>query len=112
VKLSAERVARNDAAFRSANEHVEQAAEEAGVELVPFICECADPTCMEIVNLTLAEYELVRSDSRRFLKVPGHEANAGGWARVVDRNDRFVTVEKIGEAAEIAEQLDERGRVT
>jgi hypothetical protein len=34
-----------------------------------------------------------------------------GYARVVERHDGYVVVEKIGEAAEIVKQLDECGGV-
>ena len=52
-RLMEERIAKNDAKFREANERISAAAEEHAVEgmRIPFICECADPTCMEIVRL-------------------------------------------------------------
>jgi hypothetical protein len=78
---------------------------------VPFICECADPACTELVRLSLAEYEAVRADSRHFLNAPGHEVNADGYGRVVSNQDGYVVVEKLGEAAKIVEQLDPREEV-
>jgi hypothetical protein len=48
----------------------------------------------------------VRNDSTRFFVVPGHEDER--VERVVERNDRYVVVEKIGEAAEEADDLDPR----
>jgi hypothetical protein len=104
----AQRVAQNDALFREANERIERVAGEAGVELVPFICECADERCTELVTLTLDQYEDVRRDSKLFLNVPGHEASAMGWAQVVERHDAYVVVAKVGEAGELAEDLDAR----
>ena len=110
--VSQERIARNDALFRSANERIRDAAEEYEItQHVPFFCECADATCREIVQLSLEEYEAVRADSRTFFNVPGHEANAQGAADVVDRNDRYVTLVKTDRAGEVAEELDERDRV-
>jgi hypothetical protein len=109
--ISAERVARNDAVFREANEGIRAVAGQTELdetELVPFICECADVHCTEIVQLSTVEYEAVRSDPTRFLKAPGHERNAHGWARVVDEFDRYTVAEKVGEAAEIAAELDPR----
>jgi hypothetical protein len=106
--LEAVRVAKNDATFRNANEKIARAAEGTDVEQVPFICECADERCTEIVRLTLAEYEHVRADGRRFMKAPGHEVNAVPHARVIERHDGYLVVEKVGEAAEIAEELDPR----
>ena len=108
---SAERVARNDAAFREANDQINDVAQsfdrEDG-ELLPFLCECADVSCTEIVRLTPTEYEAVRREPTRFLNAHGHVRNAEGWARVVEEFDRYTVVEKIGEAGEIAAELDPR----
>lgn len=105
--LSAERIARNDAIFRNANEGISEAAEAVEMEdRVPFICECADPACREIVQLSMQEYREIREDPRLFLNVPGHEASAQGWAQVVEKHDRYVVVLKVGPAGEVAEQLE------
>jgi hypothetical protein len=109
TELMAERIARNQATFRDANERIGAAAGVYEVETpVPFICECADPTCSEIVRLLLVQYEEIRSDPRRFLNVPGHQAAAQGAAVVVEERDGYTIVEKVGLAGEIAEALDER----
>jgi hypothetical protein len=106
----AERVARNDAAFRSANDKISDAAE--GLDHVPFLCECAEPSCTATIVLTTEEYEEVRADSRHFLNVPGHQVAAQGWARVVDDRGRYVIVEKIGDAGALVEELSEREGVS
>lgn len=74
------------------------------VEVPPFICECSDPSCTAVVRLTLAEYEHVRGDGRRFFNLPGHEHASGPWGRVVERHDRYLVVEKVGDAADVARQ--------
>lgn len=106
--LSAERIGRNDAIFRHANEGIREAveADETVEGRVPFICECADPTCRELVHLSMEEYGAIREDPRLFLNVPGHQASAQGWGQVVERYERYVVVEKIGPAGEVAEQLE------
>ena len=105
--LSAERIARNDAIFRAANEAISEVAEAARFQdRVPFVCECADPACRDTVRMWLEEYREIRTDPRLFLNVPGHEASAQGWAQVVGRHDGYVVVEKIGPAGEVAEQLE------
>jgi hypothetical protein len=105
----AERVGRNEAIFRRANERIEQYASEVdGERMVPFICECADEACTTTIPLTLDEYEHVRREPTRFVCEPGHEAESGPWGIVVARRPRFVVVEKLGEAAEVAKSLDER----
>lgn len=109
AETTAERVARNDAVFREANEVIRATAERTGMDgLLPALCECADPSCTELVQLTPREYEAVRTNPTWFINVRGHHVNAHGWARPVSENDRFVMVEKIGEAGEIAERLDPR----
>lgn len=107
MDTTAERVAKNDAAFRTANEQIEQRAAEAAMETVPFICECADESCTAIVRLALGEYEQIRANGRWFLVLPGHEAN-DSHAEAVRRDDRYVVVEKTGEAAALVEQLHPR----
>jgi len=107
---AAVRAARNDATFRAANERIESYAVSIGVvggEPLPFLCECADVSCTEIVRMTPAEYKAVREQPARFATLPGHEGDES-WARVVERNERFEVVEKIGVAAEIAAKLDDQ----
>lgn len=105
--VDAEQIARNDAVFRAANERIEQAgAELNAAEPLPFICECADPECRELITLTRSEYEGVRRYSTRFAVVPGHEGD--GDARVVEDRGAYAVVEKVGKAAEVAEALDPR----
>ena len=105
--LSAERIGRNDAIFRQANERIDEIAELGEFEApVPFICECADIGCSELVPMTREEYAEIRDDPRRFLNVPGHQASSQGWAQVVETHDTYVVVEKIGPAGEVAEQLE------
>ena len=106
---TAERVARNDATFREANEHIAERAETYGVHgLIPFVCECAEESCTEIVRLTMDEYTRVRADGARFLNEHGHVAAAQQHARVVEEHERYTVVEKIGRAGEIARELDPR----
>jgi hypothetical protein len=105
---SAERIARNDAVFRSANEAIAEAADEYDVEgPLPVICECAEPTCKEILRLTREEYRQVRSDPRTFLNAPRHQVAARGWGEVVAEHEGYVVVRKIGRAGDIAAGLAE-----
>jgi hypothetical protein len=108
-QTSAERVARNDAAFREANEAIQEKAATWEIDgLLPVICECADTGCRAVVRMTRAEYENVRADPRWFINASGHHVNGQGWVKIVAERDNYVVVEKIGEAGEIAEQLDPR----
>jgi hypothetical protein len=109
IQLTAERVARNQATFREANEGIEQAAREYDVDGgLPFICECSDPVCVEILHVKLSEYEAVRVTPTHFIYAPGHHRAAEGWGVVVEQRDGYEIVEKVGDAANVAEALDPR----
>ena len=108
--MTADRIGRNDSAFRDANEQISAKADEhhtATGQLIPFLCECADEECTSIIQLNLAEYEDVRTDSRQFLNVIGHE-RAEGLIEVMSKNHNHLVVRKAGRAGEIAEALDMR----
>ena len=105
-QLTDERIAANNARFREANEKIRRAAEFHEVASgVPFLCECPDPSCMEIVRLDLADYGAVRTNARWFLKAPTHGPDAGPAARIVTRAETHLVVEKLGRAGEVAEAL-------
>lgn len=105
---SAERIGRNDSIFRDANEGIAEVAEDGPPDSpVPFICECAEPTCKEIVLLTLDEYREIRSDPRWFVNAVGHEVAARGWGEVIAETDGHVVVQKIGRAGEVAAEMAE-----
>jgi hypothetical protein len=93
-----------------ANERIESTAEKMGLAgPVPFICECSDPTCMEIVRLDVDEYEEVRCHPRRFFSVPDHAAAAvqAGAAVVAKELPGYTLSDKIGVAGEVAEKRHE-----
>ena len=101
------RIAENQSRFREANERIEAAAESMQlVGPVPFVCECPDPQCTELVRMVLDEYEAIRAHERRFFVVKGHEeiSVSSGAAVFADGFDeqRYLVLEKIGLAGEIA----------
>ena len=104
------RLGLNETLFREVNERVKSVSEgfaepEAMAE---FVCECGDDSCAARIQMSLAEYERVRSSPIRFVIVPGHELPE--VERVVEENDRFTVVEKLrGGPAELAEAHDPRG---
>jgi hypothetical protein len=102
------RAARNQSAFRQVNEHLEGFAtrvqDSAGKTV--FACECADVACFEQIEMTVDEYEAIRSDPNLFVVLPGHVY--ADVERVVRENGRFVAVAKFGEGAMIAAAADPR----
>ena len=109
VDISAERVARNQATFRAANEAIRESARAYDFSApIPFVCECTDTACHELIRVLPAEYEQVRADARLFLNAEGHEAASGPHGRVVERRDGYNVVEKMGAAGDIVERLDPR----
>jgi len=104
---SAAQRAANESTFRRANEDLEQKAQALafGHEATPYLCECEDPRCTEVVMLARLDYEAVRSDPRQFVIVPGHDAKEDN---VVEERDGFNVVEKTGEEGRLVEQQDPR----
>src|SRR5690348_8618688 len=105
---TAEKIARNNSLFRDANDRIESAAAKHGFERdqpAPFICECSDRRCVEIILLTPAEYQRVRSNPRWFVHAVDHEERLDGAVAPVEKHDRYVIVEKIEHAGEIARRL-------
>ena len=101
-----QRAAQNQSLFREVNERLREAMETT--TLVDFVCECADVACSERVPMSLDEYERVRAEPKTFAVKAGHVYPDVEW--VVNQNDRYSVVEKIGEAGEAAQTLDPRTR--
>jgi hypothetical protein len=100
------KAAKNQSLLREVNERIAQVS-EATAE-TQFLCECANLQCQEILDLSLFEYETVRSSPVQFPIRPGHDVP--GVEHVVSENERYAVVEKIGEAGEISTRLDPRSR--
>jgi hypothetical protein len=99
----AERLGLNEGLFRQVNERLRELGEGFSVvaERADFVCECADEGCAEPIQLTLEEYERVRSDSRWFVVIRPHirpEIERIAW----EIGERAVVVEKPEELAEEA----------
>lgn len=107
----ARKLAVNQSTFRSANERIERAALSHHFERsqsVPFLCECADPDCHETVMLSLSDYEAVRAHANRFFLLAGHEDAEETKERILEAEQGYAVVEKVGTAGEVAERLDPR----
>jgi hypothetical protein len=98
------RVARNEALFREVNERIKDVAQDA--EMLILLCECGDLECRDVLEMTPSEYEGIRAEGELFLLIPGHEDLT--LERVIEPRDRFLVVEKLGEAGDTARDLDPR----
>lgn len=103
-----ERMALNEALFRNANERIRDHAQEHGADsgTMAFYCECSDRDCVERVEISGPEYEVVRSDPTQFVVLPGHLRLE--VEEVVRRAPGFLVVRKVGEAARVAAEEDPR----
>jgi hypothetical protein len=102
------RAAKNEALLRSYNEQVEARHRSVRPSFARWLCECADANCAEPVSLSIEEYEAIRKNARRFLVVPANEHVSPGLERVVQREERYWVVEKVGVGAKVSEELDPR----
>jgi hypothetical protein len=108
MQRSAERAAENEATFRSVNERLEEKAAELGLseERTPYLCECEDERCTQVIQLTRGEYEAVRKHPRTFAVVPGHQESDDS---VVREEAGFTIIEKTGEEGRLVVERDPRG---
>lgn len=105
--MTTRELAGREALFREVNENIASLTDlvtETDHQL--FICECSNTICAESLELALEEYEAVRARPTRFVVKPGHQL--AGIERVVEGNGRFLVVEKIGRAADVAQTDDPR----
>jgi hypothetical protein len=101
------RLALNQAIFREVNDRIAEVATglvNPDPVRYEFFCECSDTDCTDRLELTLGEYESLRSNSTWFVVTPGHDIPR--IEQIVRRNDRYEIVTKLDEAGEIAAAAD------
>ncbi len=90
------RIESNEALFAEANDSI---AVVAGMlrprPLVPFLCECPDPYCREIAELSLGEYAAVRLYANRFVISPHCSGHDYGGTLLVESSERFTVVDRL-----------------
>ncbi len=97
---SLERLARNQSLFREVNERIQYLGEvnerigySAEGATSEFVCECSSTECISTIELTVVEYERVRSNPTWFVIKPDHDL--AQIERVVSRDDGFAVVERL-----------------
>ena len=103
-----ERIAANENRFRRINDELRTGLAKLPREpdVVFFVCECGHGTCTAILELTVAQYESVRANSRRFVVLPGHEIP--DTEVVVDHVAGYAVVEKLPESGSLVDAADPR----
>ena len=77
----------------AANEEIRRAQIEIGASAdapLPFLCECDDVACREIVRLRPDEYSATRKDAKQCIVAVDHPFSG----RVVRTGDGYVIVEE------------------
>lgn len=111
VQAQQEQIGQAQIAFRAQNEAIQASADSLGMlGKVPFVCECPNGDCIEIVRLSFDEYEAIRQLPRLFFNVSGHEqaSVAAGAEKVVSVVGDLTIVEKIGIAGALASDAHDR----
>lgn len=95
VRETLARVASNEAAFAAANDAVADVALRLGPRrFVPFLCECADPACVEVARLSLGEYAAVRLFADRYLVSPLCRSGERAGTLLIEQNERYSVVDR------------------
>ena len=92
--------------YRAVNDQIQQLNTAFGLtngERLQIVCECTRPDCAEPIELTMDEYEEIRSDESRFAIRPHHSFPQGGAPEAT--TDRFWVVV----ATEAEEQESRQG---
>jgi hypothetical protein len=92
------------------NERIRAAKEgrTVWVGIAQWVCECTDENCTERIMMSLDEYEELRANPTHFAVVPDMRHVVPDAERIVEKHEHFWVVEKVGEAAEAAKELDVR----
>jgi enhancing lycopene biosynthesis protein 2 len=106
------RAGKNQSLFRDVNELVHEVNKELGlwVTVSDWVCECADDSCTEQIELSPQQYEEVREQPTHFIVAPSKEHVVVDVEHVVQKSPEYWVVSKVGEAAVVAKHLDPRSR--
>jgi hypothetical protein len=86
--------------IREANEHMAASFERLGLDGPrAFVCECREPSCMEIVYMTVDEFRAVEAADGRHVVV--HRHGPAPDEELLEANERYavVALTPVGAAA-------------
>jgi hypothetical protein len=94
-RLDLEKSRENEERFAAANAKIKERALslEINRNLIPFLCECSDVRCTQIIQLSIDSYEAAKARPAAFLLVAGHDDSR--VERIIARTDGYVLVEKF-----------------
>jgi hypothetical protein len=98
MRAVAERVETNEALFAEANDSIALVAGTVTPrDVVPFLCECPDPRCSEIAEVSLGDYAVVRLFPNRFLIAAGCRGGDLPGTLIVEQAERFSIVDRLAD---------------
>jgi hypothetical protein len=106
------KAAKDQSLFREVNERLKEVGErnKSLSYAEDAICECANDECSERISLSVDEYERLRGHSTWFAVGASDEHVFPDSERVIEKHDRYWIVEKMDDAAAVADRLDPRQR--
>jgi hypothetical protein len=88
-----ERLAENQHTFRRANERFEELVDDRSDGYkVPFVCECADESCLGRIEMSVSDYYAIHLDRSQYVILDDHLTITG--ERLVEQIDGFQIVSK------------------
>jgi hypothetical protein len=87
-------------------------ADERWLPVTDWVCECADETCIERLELEPEEYERLRENSSRFAVLPSEKHFVRGVERILEQHKRYWIVENVGKGAAAMARLHPRLRIS
>jgi hypothetical protein len=95
------RATKNQTSFRDVNERILRLSASAPWNEIEFECECPDIRCTTLISMTRQEYRSAHPGQRYFVLLPDHEVDV--TERTVERTERYLVIEKLGDAGDFAE---------
>lgn len=94
--------------YRAVNDEIEQVTNNWSdqADTLEILCECGEEGCSATIELSAAEYDDAHRQRDRFVVAPNHEDEE--IEHVVKREERFLVVDKFGEAERVAEAEERR----
>lgn len=101
----ADRQAQREVIAKDVNDVIVEGVGASADGTVSVLCECGRDHCEEWLAVDAESYALTQSDDTLFVVAPGHQALA--FERVVKHSPTYFLVNKVGEAGEEADRIDD-----